>query len=127
MMALEKSLQINTLREFELLGEETPSPLLLERLRSCCLVVEALGYQVQASGVALQLLPWALAAAPTVADRHAAGRVPMSPTRGANVANPAASPTFLQARDELIDAVCKREMGVYTQVGPAAGQALSAG
>ena len=26
---------------------------------------------------------------------------------------------LLQARDELIDAVCKREMGVYTQVGPA--------
>lgn len=46
MMALEKSLQINTLREFELLGEEPPSPLLLERLRACCLVVEALGYQV---------------------------------------------------------------------------------
>jgi hypothetical protein len=44
--ALEKSLQINTLREFELLGEEAPSPLLLERLRSCCMVVEALGYQV---------------------------------------------------------------------------------
>lgn len=44
--ALERSLQINTLREFELLGEEPPSPLLLERLRSCCLVVEALGYQV---------------------------------------------------------------------------------
>lgn len=39
--------QINTLREFELLGEEAPSPLLLERLRSCCLVVEALGYQVR--------------------------------------------------------------------------------
>lgn len=50
MMALEKSLQINTLREFELLGEETPSPLLLERLRSCCLVVEALGYQVGLRG-----------------------------------------------------------------------------
>ncbi len=51
MMALEKSLQINTLREFELLGEETPSPLLLERLRSCCLVVEALGYQVRGLGL----------------------------------------------------------------------------
>lgn len=63
--ALERSLQINTLREFELLGEEPPSPLLLERLRSCCMVVEALGYQ---------------------------------------------------ARDELIDAVCRREMGVYTQI-----------
>ncbi|EFN54878.1 hypothetical protein CHLNCDRAFT_23940 [Chlorella variabilis] len=63
--ALERSLQINTMREFELLGEETPSPLLLERLRSCCMVVEALGYQ---------------------------------------------------ARDELIDSVCKREMGVYTQI-----------
>eukprot|EP00887_Chlorella_sp_A99_P007688 scaffold20.g7688.t1 len=63
--ALEKSLHINVLREFELLGEEAPSPLLLERLRSCCLVVEALGYQ---------------------------------------------------ARDELIDAVCRREMGVYTQI-----------
>ena len=44
--ALERSLHINVLREFELLGEEAPSPLLLERLKSCCLVVEALGYQV---------------------------------------------------------------------------------
>lgn len=43
---LERSLHINVLREFELLGEEAPSPLLLERLKSCCLVVEALGYQV---------------------------------------------------------------------------------
>ena len=50
LQALERSLQINTLREFELLGEEPPSPLLLERLRSCCLVVEALGYQVCAPG-----------------------------------------------------------------------------
>ena len=51
---LERSLQINTMREFELLGEEAPSPLLLERLRSCCLVVEALGYQVRArAGAAL--------------------------------------------------------------------------
>ncbi len=45
---LERSLHINVLREFELLGEEAPSPLLLERLKSCCLVVEALGYQVGA-------------------------------------------------------------------------------
>lgn len=44
---LERSLHINVLREFELLGEEAPSPLLLDRLKSCCLVVEALGYQVR--------------------------------------------------------------------------------
>ncbi|GAB4819166.1 hypothetical protein N2152v2_006212 [Parachlorella kessleri] len=68
---LERSLHINVLREFELLGEEAPSPLLLERLKSCCLVVEALGYQV---------------------------------------------------RDELIDAVCKREMGVYTQIFSTMGE-----
>lgn len=48
--ALERSLHINVLREFELLGEEAPSPLLLERLKSCCLVVEALGYQVGGVG-----------------------------------------------------------------------------
>lgn len=64
--SLEQSLRLGAMREFELLGEEQPSPPLLERLRACCLVVEALGYQ---------------------------------------------------ARDELIDAVCRREMGVYTQVG----------
>lgn len=68
---LERSLHVNVLREFELLGEEAPSPLLLDRLRSCCLVVEALGYQV---------------------------------------------------RDELIDAVCKREMGVYTQIFSTIGE-----
>ena len=67
--ALERSLQINTMREFELLGEETPSPLLLERLRSCCMVVEALGYQVGAAG-----LGWAW-------EQGAAGRPKRWPCR----------------------------------------------
>ena len=36
------------MREFELLGpnEDKPNPLLLERLRACCQVVNALGYKV---------------------------------------------------------------------------------
>lgn len=37
------------MREFELLGpnEDKPNPLLLERLRACCQVINALGYKVQ--------------------------------------------------------------------------------
>ena len=40
--------QANAMREFELLGpnEDKPNPLLLERLRACCQVVNALGYKV---------------------------------------------------------------------------------
>lgn len=36
------------MREFELLGanEDKPNPLLLERLRACCKVVNSLGYKV---------------------------------------------------------------------------------
>lgn len=64
---LQKSLQINVMREFELLGtgEDSQNPLLLERLKACCLVTDALGYK---------------------------------------------------ARDELVDYVCKKEMGVYSQI-----------
>lgn len=64
---LQKSLQMNVMREFELLGtgEESTNPLLLERLKACCLVTDALGYK---------------------------------------------------ARDELVDYVCKKEMGVYGQI-----------
>lgn len=45
---LQKALAANVMREFELLGtsEDKPNPMLLERLRSCCLVVDALGYKV---------------------------------------------------------------------------------
>lgn len=45
---LQKSLQINVMREFELLGtgEDSQNPLLLERLKACCLVTDALGYKV---------------------------------------------------------------------------------
>ena len=41
-------LQANAMREFELLGpnEDKPNPLLLERLRACCQVINALGYKV---------------------------------------------------------------------------------
>lgn len=48
--ALQKSLQMNVQREFELLGvgEDKPNPLLLDRLRACCLVVDALGFSVRA-------------------------------------------------------------------------------
>lgn len=40
--------QANAMREFELLGanEDKPNPLLLERLRACCKVVNSLGYKV---------------------------------------------------------------------------------
>ncbi|KAL3139007.1 hypothetical protein ABBQ32_005811 [Trebouxia sp. C0010 RCD-2024] len=64
---LQRSLHMNVMREFELLGtgEESTNPLLLERLKACCLVTDALGYK---------------------------------------------------ARDELVDYVCKKEMGVYSQI-----------
>ena len=46
--ALQMSLQLSAMREFELLGtgEDKPNPLLLERLRSCCLVIDVLGFKV---------------------------------------------------------------------------------
>jgi hypothetical protein len=69
--ALEQSLRGTSLREFELLGEDFPSPALLDRLRDCCAVTAAVG--------------------------------------------PA-------ARDELVDSVCRREMGVYTQIFSTIGE-----
>lgn len=47
---LQSSLQHNVMREFELLGmgDEAPNMLLLDRLRSCCMVVDALGAKVPA-------------------------------------------------------------------------------
>lgn len=46
--ALRMSLQLSAMREFELLGtgEDKPNPLLLERLRACCLVIDVLGFKV---------------------------------------------------------------------------------
>ncbi len=46
---LQTSLKLNCMREFELLGtsEEKPNPLLLDRLRSCCSVIDALGLKVE--------------------------------------------------------------------------------
>lgn len=46
--ALQTSLQLAAMREFELLGvgEDRANPLLLDRLRACCLVVDVLGAQV---------------------------------------------------------------------------------
>ena len=63
---LQKSLQMNVMREFELLGtgEESTNPLLLERLKACCLVTDALGYKVSvtssksAAQSLLSLLLW---------------------------------------------------------------------
>ncbi|KAK9837632.1 hypothetical protein WJX74_001749 [Apatococcus lobatus] len=71
--ALQKSLQMNVQREFELLGvgEDKPNPLLLDRLRACCLVVDALGFS---------------------------------------------------AREDLIDRICKKEMGVYAQIFSSTGE-----
>lgn len=69
--ALEQSLRSTSLREFELLGEDFPSPALIDRLRDCCAVTAAVG--------------------------------------------PA-------ARDELVDSVCRREMGVYTQIFSTIGE-----
>lgn len=63
--ALQNSLRVASLREFELLGEEMPSLELLERLRDCCAVTAVVGPS---------------------------------------------------ARDELVDTICRREMGVYTQI-----------
>ena len=47
--ALQMSLQLSAMREFELLGtgEDKPNPLLLERLRACCLVIDVLGFKVR--------------------------------------------------------------------------------
>ena len=42
--ALESSLRISVLREFDLLGEEIPGIPVLERLKNCCAAVDALGY-----------------------------------------------------------------------------------
>lgn len=49
---LQRSLHLNVMREFELLGtgEESTNPLLLERLKACCLVTDALGYKVGGAG-----------------------------------------------------------------------------
>jgi HEAT repeat protein len=44
---LEGSLRAAALREFGALGEAAPPPPLLARLRSCCQLVEVLGYQVR--------------------------------------------------------------------------------
>ena len=46
--ALQTSLQLAAMREFELLGvgEDRANPLLLDRLRACCLVVDVLGPKV---------------------------------------------------------------------------------
>ena len=54
---LQKSLQMNVMREFELLGtgEESTNPLLLERLKACCLVTDALGYKVRAVTIAVMI------------------------------------------------------------------------
>ena len=58
---LQRSLHMNVMREFELLGtgEESTNPLLLERLKACCLVTDALGYKV---GLALLAIPGCRAA-----------------------------------------------------------------
>ena len=50
MAALQMSLQLSAMREFELLGtgEDKPNPLLLERLRACCLVIDVLGFKARA-------------------------------------------------------------------------------
>jgi vacuolar protein sorting-associated protein 53 len=68
---LEQSLRSAALREFELLGEDQPAPALVDRLRDCAVLADALG--------------------------------------------PA-------ARDELIDAYCRREMGIYTQIFGTVGE-----
>lgn len=41
--ALEKSLRLTSIREFELVGEDVRSPILLDRLRSCCQLITVLG------------------------------------------------------------------------------------
>lgn len=46
---LQMALEMNVRQQFELLGtseENRPDPILLERLKQCCLVVDALGYKV---------------------------------------------------------------------------------
>ncbi|CAL8463747.1 g3281 [Coccomyxa elongata] len=71
--ALQMSLQLSAMREFELLGtgEDKPNPLLLERLRACCLVIDVLGFK---------------------------------------------------AREELIESVCHKEVGVYQQIFSTSGE-----
>ncbi|EIE27794.1 hypothetical protein COCSUDRAFT_26904 [Coccomyxa subellipsoidea C-169] len=71
--ALQMSLQLSAMREFELLGtgEDKPNPLLLERLRACCLVIDVLGFK---------------------------------------------------AREELIESVCHKEVGVYQQIFSTTGE-----
>ncbi|CAL5224462.1 g7153 [Coccomyxa viridis] len=71
--ALQMSLQLSAMREFELLGtgEDKPNPLLLERLRACCLVIDVLGFK---------------------------------------------------AREELIESVCQKEVGVYQQIFSTTGE-----
>ena len=56
--ALQMSLQLSAMREFELLGtgEDKPNPLLLERLRACCLVIDVLGFKASPPSGA----PWHL-------------------------------------------------------------------
>ena len=49
LIGLQQSLQMNVMREFELLGvgeDSASNPLLLERLKACCQVTDALGYKV---------------------------------------------------------------------------------
>lgn len=61
LIGLQQSLQMNVMREFELLGvgeDSASNPLLLERLKACCQVTDALGYKVRQCEVldSLQLL-----------------------------------------------------------------------
>ena len=51
--ALQMSLQLSAMREFELLGtgEDKPNPLLLDRLRACCLVIDVLGFKARPPAV----------------------------------------------------------------------------
>ena len=60
--ALQASLQVSALREFELLGtsEDKPNPLLLERLRACCAIIDALGFKVGALVAGGNALPFLL-------------------------------------------------------------------
>lgn len=47
--AIDGGSQANAMREFELLGsnDDSPNPLLLDRLRACTAVIDALGYKVK--------------------------------------------------------------------------------
>ena len=68
---LQMSLQMNVQREFELLGtsEDKANVLLLERLKSCCMVVDALGYKV---GLGRQLCPGTVVACSSL--KHSTAR-----------------------------------------------------